>query len=76
MKAQVKHKVAAAKEQIKEKQEEATSKLAQVRDNVGAATPDPVRAAAGSLPERIMERPLPVVVVASLLLGWLIWKRR
>ncbi len=64
------------KGKVKEKQEEATAKLAQVRGKIAGASPDQARAAVGSLPERIMERPLPVVVVAGILLGWLVWKKR
>ena len=76
VKAQLRSKMTAGKENLKKKGEEATAKLAHARHKVAPATPDQAMGpVAGSFRQRIMERPLPAVVVAGVLLGWLIWKR-
>jgi hypothetical protein len=48
---------------------------AQVKEKV-AVGKEEARAVVTSLPARVKQRPLPVIALAGVLVGWLIWKRR
>jgi ElaB/YqjD/DUF883 family membrane-anchored ribosome-binding protein len=64
------------KTRVKEKQHELAEKIGEVRENFTSATPEKGRETFRSAAEGVRNRPLPVVFLAGLVLGWVLGRRK
>jgi hypothetical protein len=65
-----------AKQKLAERKEQATSKVAQVREKVSAAAPRQAQQALAQVQQRTRERPVPAAFLAGLLTGWFIGRKK